>query len=304
MPIARGEDYQVTDTKTEPIDVSKMVFEGPGKILVKETSDWKIASVPRYFGPNNLFDLINGGAEIYRDFGLVKMVTADFRSSPRKTLTVTVEIYDQGSQKGAFGRMARFLTGRADPSNAGQGLPPDLADKGIFSGSDLVFYKDRYLVHITLLDESPDATVESMTKAGKEILPGFAAAIGTNIKTNPPPLKVLSLFPEAHQIGRSHAYDSKDTAGIENLGPGYTVRYKNGDKTWTLFATEAFGDKSVVKTKLDAYSKTPIKKEKTIFSAADNRIVGFIAGDETWTEADLKPIAGNIESLKKAISSL
>ena len=114
----------------------QMTFEGPGALLGRQVGDWRISSAPRYFGPDNLYDLINGGAEIYVEFGLTKMVTVDYKAPDRKTQTVTVEVYDMGTPNGAFGRVARFLDGLVDPSGAGDGLPADLAELGSTVPSD------------------------------------------------------------------------------------------------------------------------------------------------------------------------
>ena len=53
---------------TEPSDAPEAVFEGPGEMVPKTVDGFEISSNPRYFGPGNLYDLINGGAEIYAEF--------------------------------------------------------------------------------------------------------------------------------------------------------------------------------------------------------------------------------------------
>ncbi len=297
---------QTTETSDDRIGAKPaakpkaMVFEGPGQMMPKEVEDFKIASSPRYFGPDNLFDLINGGAEIYAEFGLKKMVTADFRSDKSPKKTVTVEIYDQGSMLGAFGRMARFLTGRTDPSNVGAGLPTDLAERGLFGGTNITFFKDRYLVNITWLDESASASLEAMTSAARSALPAFAQAVAAKIPANPPLPGEIGLFPAEHRVGRTDAWDPGDAAGIENLGAGFSVRYGHEKTSWTLFATEEQKDALAAESKAKALQKKHADKNKSSFAAAGKRVVGYFTHDEAWTDVNAKAAAAQIQELKKA----
>ncbi|MCP4676592.1 MAG: hypothetical protein GY854_13975 [Deltaproteobacteria bacterium] len=277
-----------------------MVFEGPGEMLPREVGDFKIASNPRYFGPDNLFDLINGGAEIYTEFGLKKMVTADFRSDKSPKKTVTIEIYDQGSVLGAFGRMARFLTGRTDPSKVGAGLPADLAGRGLFGGTNITFFKDHYLVNITWLDESASSSLEAMTSEAKSALPGFAQAVAAKIPANPTLPKELGLFPAEYRIDRTDAWDPGDAAGIDGLGEGFSVRYGKEKATWTLVATEEHKDTATAESKAKALQKKHADRTKSSFAAAGKRVVGYFTYDEAWTDADAKVATAQTEKLRKA----
>ncbi len=162
---------------SQPEAAEPPVFKGPGEKLVKEIDGFSITAAPRYFGPETLYDLINGGAEVYTAFGLKEMVTADYTSKEKAGVTVTVEIYDMETQKNAKGRFAKFLEGREDKAAAGKGLPEDIASRGLLGGASASFWKDKYLVNLTLLDESEKATMESMTALGGELLPVFAKSL-------------------------------------------------------------------------------------------------------------------------------
>ncbi len=178
LPVAAVEE------KTQPEASPKLEepkFRGPGERLVKNIEGFKITGNPRYFGPDNLYDLINGGAEIYTELGLVEMVTADYTSENKPNTTITAEIYDMGAAKNASARFARFLEGRNDPSSAGKGLPADMVSRGILGGASATFWKDKYLINLTLLDESENSSLESMTSLGAELLPKFAKVLDNAI---------------------------------------------------------------------------------------------------------------------------
>jgi hypothetical protein len=283
-PTTRPEQVGSKDDADKPgaagEPAAEMVFEGPGALLSREVDGWKISSAPRYFGPDNLFDLINGGAEIYVEFGLVRMVTADYRTPSSKTQTVTVEVYDMGTPNGAFGRTARFLEGLADPSESGKGLPAELVDLGILGEGDLVFWKGKYLGHMTLLEEDPAADIAAIAEAGKQILPRFAAFLASRIQGPAAIPEVFARFPAEGRIGRSEAWFPGDVLGIEGLGAGYAMRYKSGEHAWTAFATEEFADAKAAESAWKSVKSAVAEGRRVALKVAGERVVGLVQDSE------------------------
>jgi hypothetical protein len=293
-------------TKQRPAETAKPaepIFEGPGTLLVKELDGWVLDGPPRYFGPDNLYDLINGGAEIYVAYGMRKMVTADYKNKAAKGIVLTTEIYDMGTPLGAFGKLSNFATGLKDPSKAGAGLPAELQERGILGSSDIKYWKDRYVVHITLIDESPEANIESMKSAGAKYLPPLAGAIASKIKENPPPSAELALFPNENRIPRSDAYELERLAGLAGFGPGFSVRYKSEDAEWVLFITNPFDDMKQLESLLAGSGSATSLPQNTQLKRAGNRIIGFTTNAEKWSEDQQKYATKQLalieESLKK-----
>lgn len=278
----------------------KAVFEGPGLLLPKSVASWTISDPPRYFGPDNLYDLINGGAEVYTEMGLERMVTCDYRSPEHPNITVTVEIYDMGSPLGAFGRVARFLNGQADPSAAGKGLPGDLEKRGLFGDTDVVFWKGKYLTHLTLMDESPDATMETIKAKGKQILPGFVTATAAAVKEDAPAPEALANLPAENQLEGSQAWEPKNLAGVNDLGPGFSARYKSGEAEWTLFFTDEKADEKQAeelqgKVTAEALGKPAAAKK------AGKRLIGYVTGGESLDKEVEKTIRKQLDELAKGL---
>jgi len=279
----------------------KMVFEGPGTLLERRVGDWRISSAPRYFGPQNLYDLINGGAEIYVEFGLAKMVTADYKAPARKTQTVTVEVYDMGSPRGAFGRTARFLEGLADPSGAGAGMPADLVGVSILGDGDLIFWKGKYLGHMTLLEEDPAADIAAIAKAGKEILPLFAVDLAGRIEGPAAVPEIFAKFPSENRLGRSEAWFPGDVLGIEGLGAGYSVRYADGEISWTAFATESFADAKAAEAAWSSVKSAGADGRRFATRIAGERVVGLVQDGEPKLDDEATKVFA--EALKKGFAS-
>ena len=269
-----------------------MTFEGPGKKLPQKIEGWEISSAPRYFGPDNLYDLINGGAEIYVQFGLKEMVTSEYRSRSMKNTAVAVEIYDMGSPIGAFGRTARFLDGLLDPSGVGAGLPSPLASRSILGDGDLVTWKDRYMIHLTLMDESPTASQETISVAGKKLLPVFAAAVCARIENDPPLPPIFALFPSERRIARSEAWHPERLIGVEGFGPGYTVRYVDGDLSWIAFSTEEFPNEAASKSAWESVKGADVEGRALVLKVAGKHVVGIVQdGNEPLADKLIEDLA-------------
>lgn len=259
---------------------AEMVFEGPGALLAKQVGEWKIAGAPRYFGPDNLYDLIDGGAEIYVEFGLVKMVTADYKAPDKPTQTITVEVYDMKTPDGAFGRTARFLEGLADPSTAGAGLPAELRDLGILGEGDLVFWKGKHMAHLTLLEEDPAADIAAIAAAGKQVLPLFATDLAARMDGPISLPAVFARFPAEGRLARSEAWHPADVLAIEGLGPGYSVRYSTGEASWTAFTTERFVDEKAAESAWKSVKSAEAEGRRVALKLAGERVVGLVQEGE------------------------
>jgi hypothetical protein len=274
-----------------------MVFEGPGEKLVRELDGWKISAAPRAFGPDNLFDLIDGGAEVYVQFGLVKMVTAEYRDAGRPGISVTAEVYDMGTPRGAFGRAARFLEGKVDPSGAGKGLPEAFANRGQIGGGDLVVWQDEYLVHLTLLDERSEATSEGIEAAGAELLPKLAGAILEKIGGDTALPEVLAKFPAQKRVPRSETWQPGRLLDIEGLGAGYTVRYADGPRAWIAFATEELASPEAADAAWKAVKSSLTDGRCLAINAAGKRVVGIVQdGDAALGDALVEREAGALRA--------
>lgn len=253
-------------------------FRGPGERLLKTVGPWTLSGIPRYFGPDTLYDLINGGAEVYTAYGLKEMVTADYTAKDTPKVTITAEIYDMGVALNAFGRFSKFLQGREDPAAAAQGLPESIGGRGLFGGGAVSFWKGPYLVNLILLDESDGATLERITALGAEVLPPIAKALDDAIVGDTASPVETTLFPAPNFVQQSFLFEPT-LLGLEALGPGFSAAYKDGTAAWNLFMTVEFEDGAAAGAALQKVAET--FKEKHITAGVEGlRIAGmYPAGD-------------------------
>lgn len=143
-----------------------------------EAADWKLAGETQQFEGDDLFLLINGGAEIYHEYGFVRVLAAAFENNEGKKLNL--EIYQMADDASAYG-IYSFKT-------APGGIVVDSGDEALLEDYYLNMWRGHFLVTVIGFDSSPE------TLAG---LKAMAAAVAGKMKQAGHRPDVVSLLPQA-----------------------------------------------------------------------------------------------------------
>ncbi len=170
-----------------------------------------------FYGPDNLYEYMDGAADIFVLYGVHQLLHVDLRA---KAAGISVDIFDMGSADTAFGMYA------AERS-------PDfhfiaIGAEGYQYEGMLNFLQDRYYVKLLGFGGSADAVLET-----------FARALSARIGTNPVLPLLLSKLPAENRKPHSEQYMPADPLGHSFLGPAYMVAYSSGDQESKLFVTVA-----------------------------------------------------------------
>lgn len=178
-----------------------------------EAAGWaKHKSMQRYEG-EALYEYIDGGAEIYHEYGFEQVVVQDYVSEEGKS--VSVEIFLMTSPAGAYG-MYTFKT--------------DSKGKWIRIGTDaqladyyLNFWKGRYLITLTGFEDTEE------TRQG---LLDIASKVDSNIREEGEKPEIVSLLPEEDLAAQSQKYFT-GILGLRNSHPFFDLhvaRFEQGIK--------------------------------------------------------------------------
>jgi len=83
-----------------------------------DLTSWSPQGTPQRYRGEDLFLYIDGGAEIYHEYGFKQVIARDYRD--RKDRTITLEIYEMASPESAFGMFTFKSSGRGSPESIGQ----------------------------------------------------------------------------------------------------------------------------------------------------------------------------------------
>lgn len=186
-----------------------------------EMSGWKYKGDVRVFANNKLWEYIDGGADVYLDYGFIQVATIEFVNDKR---SFVADIYEFKSTEGAFGMYARE---RAPTYHFIK-----IGGEGYHEGISLNFYQAKYYVKLSAFsDDKPTssallacAEIVSKRIGGKDITPAG-----------------LALLPAGQRVAHSESFEMKSYLNRTELRQSFSARYNLGGKQFTAFvcATES-----------------------------------------------------------------
>lgn len=125
---------------------------------------WAPAGNPQTAEGQDLFSLIDGGAELFLRFGFERSVTQEYADG--KGGAMRLEIYRMQDQAGARDVYAQRIGRETAPLRIGVA--------GVQGDYYLIFWQDRYFVTVTALDQG-SATTKALLPLGRAVEKGLGA---------------------------------------------------------------------------------------------------------------------------------
>ena len=177
---------------------------------------WDRSKEPASYGPDNLWEYINGSADKFISYDFVQAAVQDFKDGQGNELKV--EIYQHADDKLAYGIFSQFSRLRETSRDIGH-----LTFSG---GYSLHFWKGDFYVKISVFEEN-----EQMKKAMRS----FAAALAGRIKEMGSRPECVRYLPEEGLDDKSVSYVASGVLGSGSLPPAVTADYTFGEKKGVLY---------------------------------------------------------------------
>jgi len=210
-----------------------------------ELSDWRIVYEPRFFEPNNLFEYIDGAADLYLLYGFRKVITTEYAVGADSS-SVNVEIYCMESPTHAFGIYAAEQSPEEKPVAIGV--------QGYLGTNVLNFYKGSNYVKMTSFAFSKDLSA-SLVQMGRSI----ADKIPGEFKEP----DMFRYFPVENKVKQSERYIPTNFLGQSYLQNGYRCDYASDQETYQIF---------LVQLESDTAAQTVLKKYQLFLESQDYMI--------------------------------
>jgi len=134
------------------LDLAKLL---PGRA---DLQDWAPKDKPQIYKGDDLFLYIDGGAEIFHEYGFRQVITQDYANPAGKT--ITLDIFEMATSECAYG-MYSFKIGAK-----GKSLP--IGQDASLEDYYLNFWKGRCLITITGPDGGPDS-LSGIERIGRSV---------------------------------------------------------------------------------------------------------------------------------------
>lgn len=167
-----------------------------------EAGEWERDGSPQEYSGDALYEYINGGAEIYHDYGFKQVVVQDFKD--RNGNSISLEIFEMEDTESAFG-IYTFKTRSEDKK-----VP--LGSDGQLSDYYLNFWKGNLLATITGFDED-EKTIKGLLE--------LARAVDAKIMISGERPRLVSVLPEEGLFPTSIKY-FQGNLGLYNSYPFFT----------------------------------------------------------------------------------
>lgn len=188
---------------------------------------WRVVEGPVSYGPDRLYDYLDGGAERYLGYGFRELVHVRYQLGEDPLACVTLDLFDMGGAPGAFGLFR-------------SALPPDATagpwcTEGYSSGTVAAAWRGSLYLHGEADDGRPEllATLSAFIgevcgrAPGEAVLPAFLA-----------PLPVEGLVPG------SERWVAADLLGHAFLPGGVTAAYRLDGHEARLFYSDLGSDEA------------------------------------------------------------
>ena len=123
-----------------------------------EIGEWRSSDEVRIFKGDELFDFINGGAEIYHEYGFNKAAGQSFENNSGKS--INLELYMMTDYASAFGMYTFKISDK--------GKPAEIGDAAVLADYYLNIWKGNYVITLIGFDSEKE-TLDGLVKIGEVI---------------------------------------------------------------------------------------------------------------------------------------
>jgi len=229
-------------------------------------------------------ELFDGECEVYKSFGLRRVVTLRYIDGKGSPGAVNVNLSRFASAEGAYGFFTKRVVADADPAET---VPASLEAGGagaLGSGIAYVWRADM----VAELSYTNELEPPDQLKASAQLaLPPIAKAMGSSLPGDARPPKAVSLLPTANRLPMGVSYAAKDLLGIAGTGPGALGFYREGTERYRVFSLSRADEdsaKDVLKTLRKVDGAKALKDtgvDAVSFSMRDEEsspLVGWVVG--------------------------
>ncbi len=208
----------------------------PADVFAPFSSEWILKNKPVLYDRGNLFDHIDGEAEIFYPYGFDLLASGTYVNRKNPELWIVADVYRMGSRLDAFGIYSNYR--RPDNEFVKMGV------EGFISPTRLLFYQDRYFVRIQVTGDS-EVDGKVILGCGKTISGRLPAVFNKPAE--------LEIFNNPGVVQESSRYIAKSLLGYDFFRRGLIAEAKGGGGKFQVFAVME-GSPDEARRALDNYA--------------------------------------------------
>lgn len=209
---------------------------------------------------DRICDIFDGECEVYKGFGVRRVVEARFVDGAGGPATIDVHLSKFATTEGAFAMFTKRTVGDGDPADEATPRPAEGGGAAALGVGNAYLWRGQYLAELTYNDES---SAEAALKAsGDRLLPPLLEEMGARLPGETRALPAVAALPSEARLPMGVVFVTGEVLGLAGVGPGAVGYYREGDARWRVIAL-ARADADQAKDVLTTFAKaTGAAKEK------------------------------------------
>jgi hypothetical protein len=201
-------------------------------------------------------ELLDGECEVYKGYGLKRVVTLRYVDGKGSPATVNVTASRFATPEGAYGFFTKRVVADGDPAD---GTPRELAAgaAGALGTGIAYVWRGEHVAELSYANELE--TPDQIRASSDKVLPEIARELGQRLPGEAGPLPATRLLPKEQLLPMGISYSHKDLLGVSGLGPGATGFYRDGVQRFRVLAL-ARADEDSAKDVIGTLKKLPGSK--------------------------------------------
>ena len=227
--------------------------------LFPQIPGWNIAQEDPVYDANNLWDIIDGAADLYLEYAFVDLHIARYINSD--SIEVKTELYRHRSDVDAFGIYSQ-------ERDTGYNFIP-LGVQGYLQQGVLNFLTGSCYVKLS--------TYQTGTRA-QEAMRTVGTMLAEHLRQNNAMPRLFQVFPVKGKLPNTEQYVARNFLGYSFLNTAYTVMYKDGSafKVFVIESTAPEKSESILANYFKAIPKEAVAKferEKYVVQDPHNGLI-------------------------------
>jgi hypothetical protein len=183
---------------------------------------------------DGICDVFDGECEVYKGFGVRRVVEARYVDGGGSPATVDVHLSKFATTEGAFAMFTKRTVGDGDPADEATPRPAEGGGAAALGVGNAYLWRGQYLVELTYNDES--SAEAAIKAAGDKLLPPLLKEMGAKLPGEAQPLPAVAALPKESRLPMGVSFATKDALGVDGVGPGAIGYYREGDKRWRVLS--------------------------------------------------------------------
>jgi hypothetical protein len=198
-------------------------------------------------------ELLDGECEVYKNYGLKRVVTLRYVDGAGSPGTVNVITSRFASAEGAFAFFTKRVIADGDPVD---GTPKELpaGAEGALGTGIAYIWRGELVAELSYANELETPDQIKVTSA--KVLPELARQIGDHLPGDVNPLPAVRLLPSERRVPMGIAYAQRDALGVAGLGSAAVGYYQDGNDRYRVVGL-ARADEDSAKDVLGTLKKLP-----------------------------------------------